>query len=164
MDYGKIIRDIISSGLNSQSHGLDGKKAAEGLGAILPQLLDQIHKNAKEPQERASLNQALLDHGDDNIENPTQYIDNFDSQESERMVEKIFGNRQREVQEETKKRTGFSDDEVKKLLLMAAPLVIAHLAKAKKQKNVSEEELPREIEDFKSNSHGIIGILKNLMG
>lgn len=162
MDYSKMIKDIIAGGMGT-AQNMDHRQMAQGLGAVLPQIFNQLHQNARDPQERASLNQALLEHQNDPIENPQNYIENFDRGESERMVSKIFGNRAEDVQMETAKRTGLSNDEVKKLLLLAAPLVIAHLAKAKKQNNLQEEDLAEETRNFQEHGQGLFGNIKNML-
>lgn len=162
MDYSKIIKEIIAGGIGGAGN-MDRRQMAQGLGTILPQILGQLTENAQNPSARESLNQALLDHQDDNITNPQQYAQNFDSAESERMVDKIFGGRREEVQAETAKRTGLRDDEVKKLLVLAAPLVIAHLAKVKKEKNLQAEDLAEETRHFQSQGQGLLGGLKNML-
>lgn len=160
MDYSNILKNIVKGAMGATS--LDNSKISRGISDAIPQILEQLNLNTQNNTQREQLNRALIDHENDDIDDAKNYIKNFDADESKRMVDKIFGDRRQEVEENLKKKTGFSDADVKKLLMIAAPLVIAHLAKSKKNKGLEAEDLMDETKSFKESS-GVLSTLRNLL-
>lgn len=147
MDYTKIIRDIMGARDVASKDGIDAGEFTKGIGAALPEILSQISNNARIPEEKESLEKALRDHEDDNIENPKEYVEQFDNDESSRMLDKIFGGRKEVVEKEVVQKTGLDQEKIRKILMIAAPLILAHLANSrKKDPNFEVEKSTKKME------------------
>ena len=165
MDLGKIIQSaVLNSSQIKKETNLDSGQLIKGLGTMVPEILGKLQNNAQDPQSRRSLDEALREHENDDVNDPGRYLDRFNRQEAEKMSGHVFGKDQDEVLNRTKAKTGMDTDQAKKLMLMAVPLVMAYLANHKKENNISEEDLPKETERLnKEHSGGILNSLKGIL-
>lgn len=162
-DFSQLIQSAVeSSSAMEKGTGLDKGQLIKGLGAILPEITGQLNRNAKDPEQRRSLDKALKQHENDDVKDPGSYLDRFDREEADRMSGHIFGNGKDRVIDKTKEEAGISSDQAKKLMLMAVPLVMAFFANRKKENNISEEELPKKTERMEKETGG--GLLDSLTG
>lgn len=133
MNINKILEGIF------ENSSVDTQKATKAATTMLPELLEQLKKNSENEESREGLNRALYDHQDDNLNDPSNYANNFDSEESKRMLSKIFGSNEQQVNERGQKASGLSSDDTKKVLMTLAPFVIASLAKKNKHHDKHEK-------------------------
>lgn len=153
------IKDLMGmlSNVENSSYGkeMGRDKLIKGAESILPELLGQLDKNAKDPVESEKLDKALNDHMNDDFMSK-DFIDRFDKDEADRMVDNIFRGDKHAVEKATGK-SGLSRGETSTLLKILAPLAVAYLASKKQKKDLSREELSKETEKLHRKSTSGIG-------
>lgn len=103
----------------------------------LPTLLEALTRNASTEEGAASLNNALEQHQDENVDDVLGFLKGADTQDGAKILEHILGNKSSSVQTKLASNTGLDVSQVSSLLTQFAPLVLAYLGNQKKQSNVS---------------------------
>lgn len=136
LSEGQTIDDIARKvGANPQ----DVQKAAK---ISVPTLVEALNKNAQDEEKRASLNKALEDHSEDNVEDLQGFLSGMDLADGQKMLGHILGGKKNQVENNISKSSGLSSGQVTGLLAMLAPILIGMLGKKKKEENISKESLP----------------------
>ncbi len=114
----------------SQQIGADEATTQQAVQAALPMLLGGLAKNASSPDGVASLSSALGAHADGNaltnlgglLSAPQQFAGGG-------ILGHIFGNRRETVEQGVGQATGLQGQQIGKLLMVLAPMVMAVLAR-----------------------------------
>lgn len=146
MDLSNLLGSLLSEGQTLEdiarkvgANPTDVKKAAT---MSLPTLVEALNKNAQDEEKRASLNKALEDHSEDNVENLQGFLNNMDLEDGQKMLGHILGGKKSQVESNISKSSGLSSGQVTGLLAMLAPILIGMLGKKKKEENISKDSLP----------------------
>jgi hypothetical protein len=118
----------------SDTLGAGQPAAQNGLAAAIPLLLTALSRNAESREGAASLHQAIAeDHDGSVLDNLGSYLQNPDLDDGDGILGHALGDRRESVQTGLAQTTGLDMNTVAKLLKMAAPLVLAMLAKQQRQ-------------------------------
>jgi hypothetical protein len=109
------------------------KKASE-LG--LSTLLEALNRNTNNQQGAESLAKALEQHQDDDVSDIASFLKNVDTEDGEKILGHVFGNKKRVVENNIAKKTGLDIGQIGSLLTQFAPLVLGLLGNQKKQQNL----------------------------
>ena len=146
MDLSNLLGSLLSEGQTLEdiarkvgANPTDVKKAAT---MSLPTLVEALNKNAQDEEKRASLNKALEDHSEDNVEDLQGFLNNMDLEDGQKMLGHILGGKKSQVESNISKSSGLSSGQVTGLLAMLAPILIGMLGKKKKEENISKDSLP----------------------
>ena len=130
----------------SRSVGTDEQTTQRAMMAALPVILGAMNKNTNDPQQAQSLAHALeRDHDGSLLDNLGSFLGggasstpavNAKATDGGGILGHIFGNNLNQVEQGVGKATGMDTKQVTKLLMMAAPLVMAYLGRQKRQQNL----------------------------
>ncbi|MGB4589912.1 MAG: DUF937 domain-containing protein [Clostridiaceae bacterium] len=126
------------------------KKAAT-LG--VPTIIEALNRNANSSEKKEALAKALDDHKDDDIDDLTNFLNNVDPDDSQKMVGHILGQDKSKVENSISKSSGLGIGQVSGLLSMLAPILIGMLGKKKKEANVGVDGLS----DLTGSLGGLLG-------
>ncbi len=113
----------------SQQIGADESSTRTAVEAALPLLLGGLARNSARPEGAASLGSALNEHRGGLLENLGSLLGNPEAGPGAGILGHIFGNRRSNVEEGVGKATGLNKQQIGKLLMMLAPIVMAALAR-----------------------------------
>ncbi|HEY0970029.1 MAG TPA: DUF937 domain-containing protein [Gemmatimonadales bacterium] len=114
----------------SQQIGADESTTRNAVQAALPMLLGGLARNSSNPAGAASLGSALNEHRDSGVlENLGGLIGNPQSGPGGGILGHVFGNRRGSVEEGVGRATGLDRQQMGKLLMVLAPIVMAALAR-----------------------------------
>ena len=132
----------------SNAVGTDESSTQRAMMAALPVILGAMNKNTNDPSQAASLANALeRDHDGSLLDNLGGFLGqsgaagtvpslNAKATDGGGILGHIFGNKLNSVEQGVGKATGMNTQQVTKLLMMAAPLVMAYLGRQKRQRNL----------------------------
>lgn len=124
----------------SQQIGADEATTAQAVQAALPLLLGGLARNASKPEGAASLGTALGEHRGGLMENLGGLLGNAESGKGAGILGHIFGGKRATVENGVGQATGLKQQQVGKLLMVLAPIVMAALAR--RQQAHQEQEVP----------------------
>jgi hypothetical protein len=114
----------------SQQIGADEGTTQQAVQAALPMLLGGLARNSANPAGAASLSGALAEHRSSGLlENLGSLIGNPQSGSGAGILGHIFGNRRETVEQGVGQATGLNQQQIGKLLIVLAPIVMAVLAR-----------------------------------
>ena len=114
----------------SRQIGADEATTQKAVQAALPMLLGGMARNTRNPAGAQSLSNALNDHRDGNaLNNLGGLIDNPDSGPGGGILGHVFGQRRQTVEQGVGQATGLNAQQIGKLLMVLAPIVMAVLAR-----------------------------------
>ena len=110
--------------------GVQPDQMNSALEAAVPLLLSQMGHNAQDPQQAASLSQAVEQHDGSAIDHVEQgNLPNL--QDGQAIVGHVFGGQQQAAAQAVGQRAGIDPQMAMQILSMAAPLVMAYLSRNK---------------------------------
>ncbi len=124
----------------SQQIGADESTTSQAVQAALPMLLGGLARNASSPNGAASLDNALNDHRAGLMENLGGLLGNAEAGAGAGILGHIFGQKRATVETGVGEATGLKQQQVGKLLMVLAPIVMAALAR--RQQAHEEHEVP----------------------
>jgi hypothetical protein len=146
MDLSNLLGSLLSEGQTindiSKKVGARPEEVQKAAKMSVPTLVEALNKNAEDEEKRASLNKALEDHSEDNVEDLQGFLNNIDLQDSQKMLGHILGGKKTQVESNISKSSGLSSGQVSSVLAMLAPILIGILGKKKKAENISKDKLP----------------------
>ena len=114
----------------SQQIGADEATTQKAVQAALPMLLGGMARNTQNPAGAQSLSNALNDHRDGSaLSNLGGLINNPQSGPGGGILGHIFGGRRETVEQGVGQATGLNGQQIGKLLMVLAPIVMAVLAR-----------------------------------
>ena len=150
------------------SLGIDGKTAAMGLAAAAPMILGALKRNAARPEGAEALAQALeRDHDGSLLDDLAGFMGQGDTGTGEAILGHVFGDRRQNVDQGVAKAAGLDPAMASKLMAMAAPMIMAHLGKAKREQGLNPDPLPglirQEERHLKASAPGQMGALSAML-
>jgi hypothetical protein len=124
----------------SQQIGTDEATTSQAVQAALPMLLGGLARNASNPAGAASLGSALEEHRGGSMQNLGGLLGNAESGKGAGILGHIFGQKREAVESGVGQATGLKQQQVGKLLMVLAPIVMAALAR--RQQAQQEQEVP----------------------
>jgi hypothetical protein len=148
----------------SQKLGADRGTTSNAVEAALPLLLTAVARNASNPQQAQSLDQAVSQDHDGSILNDVPgFINRAESGPGAGILNHILGGRQQSVQQGLSQATGLDTGKTGQLLTILAPLVMGALGRAKQERNLDAGGLSTllagEHEHLKESAPGVMGVL-----
>ncbi len=153
----------------SASIGADPAETSKAVAMALPALLGGLSRNASNPQGAMDLDRALNDHDGGILDDLGGLLGGgggVGGGIGGAILGHIFGARRAPVEQGVGKATGLDSQQVGKLLVMLAPIVMAVLGRMKQQKNLDASRLPevlqqstRRMESEPPGAGGLAGIL-----
>lgn len=108
--------------------GVDEKTAADAVRTVIPTLVGGLQANATDPQGAASLEKALGQHG--SLLEGGVDVNQVDTGDGQKIVGNIFGTAQNQVVSTLGDTAGGGSNElIKQLLPILAPIVLAYISK-----------------------------------
>lgn len=127
----------------SASIGADPATTEKAVSMALPALLGGLARNASKPQGAQSLDRALNDHDGGILDNLGGILGSGGAGGiGGAILGHIFGSRRAPVEEGVGKATGLDSQQIGKLLVMLAPIVMGVLGRMKQQKRIDASRLP----------------------
>jgi len=103
----------------------------EQIGAFtqigLPTLMEALNRNTNDPDGAASLTQALTKHKGANLDDLSGFLKNVDTDDGEKIVHHILGDKTDKVNDQLSKSTGLDKSQIMKLLIQYGPLLLSYL-------------------------------------
>ncbi len=125
-DVEQILAGLPMASLAEQL-GVDPGTAEAAVRQALPALLGGMQANAADPAGAASLASAVDEHSPDLVTGGVD-LDQVDTADGEKIVGHVFGENSDQVAQTLGGSLGGSNDLVKKLLPLLAPIVLSYLA------------------------------------
>ncbi|MBN2841273.1 MAG: DUF937 domain-containing protein [Coriobacteriia bacterium] len=117
--------------------GVDERSAGSALSAAMPLLVSALGNNASKPQGAGDLLQALQsDHDGSILGNLGSLLQNPAAGEGPGILEHALGASQPAVEQGLAQKTGLSAEQIGKLLMIAAPLVMGMLGKTQREEGL----------------------------
>lgn len=130
----------------AESLGLDEQKAGGALAAAVPLLMGALAKNAQDPAEAQSIFSALeKDHDGSILDDAAGYIAQPNEADGRGILGHVLGGNEPVVEEQMSKGLGIDKQQIGKILLVAAPLVMAAIARKQRE---SQVETPGGLADL----------------
>lgn len=125
--------------------GMDTNEASNAVKTAIPTILAGMTRNSQSKEGAESLNKAieskhngsLLDNLSGMLQDNTQDL----QKDGDGILEHVFGNKRKVVEQNITKKTGVSNDKISPLLSTLAPIVMAYLGKEKQQSNTGASNL-----------------------
>lgn len=151
----------------SSALGTDEATAGSAVNAALPLLVAALARNASSPEGANALANALdRDHDGSALNDVPATIDNAQAGAGQKMLSHIFGGKQTNVAQSLGAATGLDSRRATQLMMMLAPMVLAYLGRAKREKGLDSgglgSVLTRERESIGTRSPGLGGLLSML--
>jgi hypothetical protein len=148
----------------SQQIGADEQSTQNAISMALPLLLGGLAKNSAQPQGAAALDRALTNHDGGLLDNLGAMLGSGAlGTAGAGILGHILGQRRAPVEQGISKASGLQPQQVGRLLMLLAPIVMAALSRMKQQNNVSGTELgdvlQREKADVATKNPGAGGLL-----
>lgn len=124
----------------SQQIGADEATTSQAVQAALPMLLGGLARNASSPGGAVSLGNALNEHRGGLMENLGGLLGNAAGGGGAGILGHIFGHRRSTVENGVGQATGLKQQQIGKLLMVLAPIVMAALAR--RQQAHQEQQVP----------------------
>lgn len=112
----------------AQQFGIDASTAQSAVAAVIPALAGGMEANAQDAAGAESLQKALQKH-DGAILDGGVNIDDVDTQDGQKIVQHVFGDKSDQVTQQLGGVGGLDSGMVAKLLPMLAPVVMGYIAK-----------------------------------
>ncbi len=109
------------------------KKATE-LG--ISTLMEALNRNTNTQEGAEALAKALEQHQDDDVDDISSFLKKVDTNDGAKIIEHILGGKSKSVQAKLAKQTGMDSDQIGKLLIQFAPMILSLLGKKKKEENL----------------------------
>lgn len=127
----------------SRQIGADESTTQQAVQAALPMLLGGLARNSRNPDGAASLGSALTEHRDGGaLANLGSLIGNPQSGPGAGILGHIFGQRRETVEQGVGQATGLNAQQIGKLLMVLAPIVMAVLARRQASPAADQPQVP----------------------
>jgi hypothetical protein len=126
----------------SASIGADPETTSKAIAMALPALLGGLSRNASRPEGALDLDRALNAHDGGILNNLGGLLGGDGGGIGAAILGHIFGARRGSVEQGVGKATGLDSQQVGKLLMMLAPIVMGVLGRMKQQKKLDAAQLP----------------------
>jgi len=121
--------------------GMDAGLAEKMMPMAMAALMGGLKKNASRPEGAEALARALDKHDGSLLNNISQLGQDDTLADGQKILGHILGGKQNQTQRALAKSAGVGEDQVGKLLAMAAPMVLASLGRAKREQGLDVSSL-----------------------
>lgn len=121
--------------------GMDAGLAESLMPMAMAAIMGGLRKNASQPAGAEALASALDSHDGSLLNNLTQLSDDNVLADGQKMLGHILGGKREQTEQALAKTAGVGQDQVAKLLAMAAPAVLASLGRAKREQGLDTSAL-----------------------
>ncbi len=129
-------------GVVADKLGVDQRTAQQALRVAIPVIIGGLARNSSKPKGADSLHKALEEDHDGGLLNDLgAFIGSTDNSEGNAILEHILGSRRPAVEREVGRETGLDPSLLTRLLPLLAPLVLAYLGRAQRQKQMDPDDL-----------------------
>jgi hypothetical protein len=151
----------------SNALGTDDATAGNAVNAALPLLLAALARNASNPDGANALAGALdRDHDGSALDNLPATLDGAQAGMGQKILGHILGGKQTNVAQSLGAATGLDTKRATQLMVMLAPMVLAYLGRAKREKGLDAgglgSVLTRERENMGAKGPGMGSLLSML--
>ena len=151
----------------SNALGTDDATAGNAVNAALPLLLAALARNASNPDGANALAGALdRDHDGSALDNLPATLDGAQAGMGQKILGHILGGKQTNVAQSLGAATGLDTKRATQLMVMLAPMVLAYLGRAKREKGLDAgglgSVLTRERENMGAKHPGMGGLISML--
>lgn len=129
----KLLMSSNSTSALSQNTGLSSKQVSTVLQLLLPMLLKGASKQASGSDTADSFDRALSLHGEKDTKDFTSFLGGIDKADSAKILQHLLGAKTEASTESIAKESGVPAADVKKIMIMVAPLLLAILGQQKKK-------------------------------
>ena len=158
----------------SRQLGADEQATAQAISMALPMLIGGLAREAESPIGAQSINQALEeDHDGSLLDNVSALFGPMTSGAADIAVpralngagilEHVLGRKREPVQQGIGRATGLNSQQIGRLLIMLAPLVMAYLGRRKRQTGAGASEISADLQaerqEVERRAPGLGGIL-----
>ena len=166
------IFDLLSGKLDSnameelcKSTGADRSKMEQAIKIGMPTLIEGMSKNASSLEGASALAKVLDKHKDNGVEDVAGFLKNVDTKDGSKILEHIFGNNNKKIQNNISAQTGLKDNQVSGMLAQLAPLLLGMLGKQKSSRNVGSNDLFSMLMGLmgRSGNKGIMKTVTNMI-
>jgi hypothetical protein len=109
--------------------------------SAIPTLLEAINRNASTPSGAQSLNKALQQHQNKDLDNLMGFFNGVDTGDGSKIIGHVLGNKADSVENKLAQSTGLDVNQVADLLSQFGPLLLSFLGNQKKQSDSSTDGL-----------------------
>src|SRR5688500_3224080 len=163
----------------SRQRGADETATAQAISMALPMLIGGLAREAETPQGAQSLDRALAEDHDGSLLDNVSPLFGAGSMgaadvatpralNGAGILEHVLGRKREPVQQGIGQATGLNTQQVGRLLMMLAPLVMAYLGRRKRAEGVTANDLgptlQRERQEVERRAPGLGGILGQIFG
>ena len=163
----------------SRQLGADEQSTAQAISMALPMLIGVLANEAQTPHGAQSLNRALEeDHDGSLLDNVSAVFGPATAGAADvpvpralngaGILEHVLGRKREPVQQGIGRATGLNSQQIGRLLVMLAPLVMAYLGRRKKESGLGANEIGNELQverqDVERRAPGLGGILGQIFG
>lgn len=141
-----------TSGSLSREIGLDEDKTKSAVGAALPTILEGLRKRLQQGDQGGSVQDVIeKKHDGSLLDNLEDYISGrkYDQPEvggGRDVLKDVLGGREERAAEGVGQAAGIDPKAALKVLAIVAPLVLAYLAKRRRDNNASRQQIPDFVE------------------
>jgi hypothetical protein len=147
--------------------GAQPSNVQSALAAALPLLLSGLARNASEPDGANALLGALQRHDGSVLDRSTSLLSSPPTEDGEKIVGHVFGERRAQAQAAVAKAGAIDPAMAGKILAIAAPFVLAALARKKREQNLDANGLSQylggEQQALATQQPGIMGLAGRLL-
>ena len=158
----------------SRQLGADEQTTAQAISMALPMLIGGLARQAESPTGAQAINQALeQDHDGSLLDNVSTLFGSGTSGAADVAVpralngagilEHVLGRKREPVQQGIGRATGLNSQQISRLLIMLAPLVMAYLGRRKRETGAGATEISSDLQaerqEVERRSPGLGGIL-----
>ena len=151
----------------SSQIGADPGTTSNAIDAALPLLLSAVARNAGNPNQAQSLNQAIERDHDGSVLDDVPGFLNQGGGAGAGILKHVLGGRQQAVQTGLSQATGLDTGKTAQLLTMLAPLVLGAVGRTKRENQLDSNGLSTmltgEQERLKEQSPGVMGALSRFL-
>lgn len=144
--------DVISKLSNSEN--VDSLKIRKASKLCIPTMLKALQRNASSSEGAKSLEMALNQHKDDNVEDVSRYLQNLNHDEGEKVLTHIFGSNKDRIQANIAKETELEDSQISHIMKQLAPLLLGMLGQKKKKQDIGSSGITDFLGDIMNISNG----------
>ncbi len=150
MDLMDLINAMSSSGVLQQIGNManlpqnETGKVRDVAALTLPAMLQALNQNSSSPEGARSLYEALGQHRERNLDDLTDELQRTDEVDGAKILGHMFGRQTDRVEETVAQGTGLQNDQVKKIMVALAPLVLAYLSRQMEAKKLDSRGIDQE--------------------
>ncbi len=144
MDFNKLVKQFSSSDvLDVLASSVGGDKADVGKAAALglPAIMEALNRNTNTDEGAEALSSALDAHKGADTSDIAGLLKNVDMEDGAKILSHVFGDKSTSVAKSISKKTGLDTDQIGKLLVQFAPVILDFLGNEKEDKGLDASGL-----------------------